>query len=49
LNNCCDVIVATAVTGDEPVAQEQSVFELVNCDLAAQGSSDNRDLVEPRQ
>jgi hypothetical protein len=32
LNNCCNVIAATAVSGDEPVAQEQSVLELVNCD-----------------
>ena len=46
-NNCCDVIVATAVTGDEPVAQEQAVLEFVNCDLAAQGSSDIRALVQP--
>ena len=46
-NNCCDVIVATAVTGDEPVAQEQAVLEFVNCDLAAHGSSDIRALVQP--
>jgi hypothetical protein len=38
-NNCCDVIVATAVTGDEPVAQEQAVLEFVNCDLAAQAQA----------
>jgi hypothetical protein len=46
-NNRCDVIVATVVAGDEPVAQEQAVLEFVNCDLAAQGSSDIRALVQP--
>jgi hypothetical protein len=32
-NNRCDVIVATVVTGDEPVAQEQAVLEFLNGDL----------------
>jgi hypothetical protein len=29
-NNRCDVIVATVVAGDEPVAQEQAVLEFLN-------------------
>jgi hypothetical protein len=32
-NNSCDVIVATVVTGHEPVAQEQAVLEFLNGDL----------------
>jgi len=32
-NNRCDVIVATVVAGDEPVAQEQAVLEFLNGDL----------------
>jgi hypothetical protein len=32
-NNRCDVIVATVVAGDEPVAQEQVVLEFLNGDL----------------
>ena len=33
LNDTCDVIVATVVAGDEPVAQEQAVLEFLNGDL----------------
>jgi hypothetical protein len=32
-NNRCDVIVATVIAGDEPVAQEQAVLEFLNGDL----------------
>jgi hypothetical protein len=32
-NNRCDVIVATVVAGDRPVAQEQAVLEFLNGDL----------------
>src|SRR5262245_25222636 len=32
-NDRCDVIVATVVAGDDPVAQEQSVLEFLNGDL----------------
>jgi hypothetical protein len=32
-NNRCDVIVATVVAGDEPVAHEQAVLEFLNGDL----------------
>src|SRR5499427_7701736 len=32
-NNSCDVIVATVVAGDEPVAQEQAVLQFLNGDL----------------
>src|SRR5215471_6374978 len=32
-NNRCDVIVATVVAGDEPVAQERPVLEFLNGDL----------------
>jgi len=32
-NSRCDVIVATVVAGDEPVAQEQAVLEFLNSDL----------------
>src|ERR1700704_559781 len=32
-NNRCDVIVATVVAGDEPVAQERAVLEFLNGDL----------------
>ncbi len=32
-NNRCDVIVATVVAGDEPVAQERAVVEFLNGDL----------------
>jgi hypothetical protein len=32
-NNRCDVVVATVVAGDEPVAQEQAVLEFLNGDL----------------
>ena len=32
-NNRCDVIVATVVAGDEPVAQEQAVLEFLNGEL----------------
>jgi len=32
-NNRCDVIVATVVAGDKPVAQEQAVLEFLNGDL----------------
>ena len=32
-NDRCDVIVATVVAGDEPVAQEQAVLEFLNGDL----------------
>ena len=32
-NNRCDVIVATVVAGDDPVAQEQTVLEFLNGDL----------------
>ncbi len=32
-NNRCDVIVATIVAGDKPVAQEQAVLEFLNGDL----------------
>jgi hypothetical protein len=32
-NNRCDVIVATVVAGDAPVAQEQAVLEFLNGDL----------------
>ena len=32
-NNRCDVIVATVVAGNEPVAQEQAVLEFLNGDL----------------
>jgi hypothetical protein len=32
-NNRCDVIVATVVAGDDPVAQEQAVLEFLNGDL----------------
>ena len=32
-NSRCDVIVATVVAGDEPVAQEQAVLEFLNGDL----------------
>jgi hypothetical protein len=32
-NNNCDLIVATVVAGDEPVAQEQAVLEFLNGDL----------------
>jgi hypothetical protein len=32
-NNRCDVIVATVVAGDKPIAQEQAVLEFLNGDL----------------
>ena len=32
-NNRCDVIVATVVAGNNPVAQEQAVLEFLNGDL----------------
>ena len=32
-NNRCDVVVATVVAGDQPVAQEQAVLEFLNGDL----------------
>ncbi len=32
-NSRCDVVVATVVAGDEPVAQEQAVLEFLNGDL----------------
>ena len=32
-NNSCDVIVATLIAGDEPVAQEQAALEFLNGDL----------------
>jgi hypothetical protein len=32
-NNRCDVIVATVIAGEEPVAQEQAVLEFLNGDL----------------
>jgi hypothetical protein len=32
-NDRCDVIVATVVAGDDPVAQEQAVLEFLNGDL----------------
>jgi hypothetical protein len=32
-NNRCDVIVATVIAGDKPVAQEQVVLEFLNGDL----------------
>ena len=32
-NNRCDVVVATVVAGDEPVAQEQAVLAFLNGDL----------------
>jgi len=32
-NDRCDVIVATVVAGDQPVAQEQGVLEFLNGDL----------------
>jgi hypothetical protein len=32
-NNSCDVIVATLVAGDEPVAHEQAVLEFLNGEL----------------
>ena len=32
-NHTCDVIVATVVAGDEPVAQEQAVLEFLDGDL----------------
>src|SRR5437764_10222803 len=32
-NNRCDVIVATVVAGDEPIAQEAAVLEFLNGDL----------------
>jgi len=32
-NNRCDVIVATVIAGDAPVAQEQAVLEFLNGDL----------------
>jgi hypothetical protein len=32
-NNRCDVIVATVVAGNEPLAQEQAVLEFLNGDL----------------
>ena len=32
-NNRCDVVVATVVAGDAPVAQEQAVLEFLNGDL----------------
>jgi hypothetical protein len=32
-NNTCDLIVATVVAGDEPIAQEQAVLEFLNGDL----------------
>ena len=32
-NNRCDVIVATVVAGNEPVAQEQAVLEFLNGDM----------------
>src|SRR3984893_2920104 len=32
-NNRCDVVVATVVAGDGPVAQEQAVLEFLNGDL----------------
>ena len=35
-NNRCDVIVATVVAGDKPVAQEQAVLEFLNGDLVLQ-------------
>ena len=34
-NNRCDVIVATVVAGDDPVAQEQAVLEFLNGDQVA--------------
>ena len=35
-NSRCDVIVATVLVGDEPVAQEQAVLEFLNGDLVRQ-------------
>ena len=35
-NNRCDVIVATVVAGDEPVARERAVLEFLNGDLVLQ-------------
>jgi hypothetical protein len=35
-NSRCDVIVATVVAGDEPLAQEQAVLEFLNGDLVRQ-------------
>jgi hypothetical protein len=35
-NSRCDVIVATVVAGDDPVAQEQAVLEFLNGDLVRQ-------------
>ena len=35
-NSRCDVVVATVVAGDEPVAQEQAVLEFLNSDLVRQ-------------
>jgi hypothetical protein len=35
-NSRCDVIVATVVTGGEPIAQEQAVLEFLNGDLVRQ-------------
>jgi hypothetical protein len=32
-NNRCDVVVATVVAGDDPVAQEQAVLQFLNGDL----------------
>jgi hypothetical protein len=32
-NNRCDVVVATVVAGDEPIAQEEAVLEFLNGDL----------------
>ena len=35
-NNKCDVIVATVLAGDQPLAQEQAVLEFLNGDLVRQ-------------
>jgi hypothetical protein len=35
-NNKCDVIVATVVAGDQPVAQEQAVLDFLNGDMMRQ-------------
>jgi hypothetical protein len=35
-NNSCDVIVATVVAGDQPLAQEQAVLEFLNSDRLLQ-------------
>jgi hypothetical protein len=35
-NNKCDVIVATVVAGDQPVAREQAVLDFLNGDMMRQ-------------